>query len=147
MKVILAAIDFSEVTPVVVSAAETLSRAFDGCRVCLLHVAPPEPDFVGYEPGPQTVRDQLAEKFRDEHRRLHEIQKDLESKGVATTALLIQGPIAEKILEEIDRQKADLAVMGSHGHGALHQLLVGSVSEGVLRKSSCPVLVVPSRKG
>ncbi len=146
MNVLIAAVDFSCVTPNVVASAETLARAFDGCRICLLHVAPPDPDFVGYDPGPQTVRDQLAEKFRDEHRRIHEIRAELESRGLAVTALLIQGPTVNKILEEIERQQADLVVMGSHGHGALHQLLMGSVSEGVLRKSPCPVLVVPSRE-
>ena len=36
--------------------------------------------------------------------------------------------------------------MGSHGHGAIYELLVGSVTEGVLRKARCPVLVVPSER-
>jgi len=34
-------------------------------------------------------------------------------------------------------------VMGSHGHGMLHHLLVGSVTEGVLKKATCPVTIVP----
>lgn len=33
--------------------------------------------------------------------------------------------------------------MGSHGHGGLHHLLMGSVAEGVLRKAHCPVMLVP----
>jgi len=37
-------------------------------------------------------------------------------------------------------------VMGSHGHGAVYNLLVGSVTAGVLKSAKCPVLVVPSKK-
>jgi nucleotide-binding universal stress UspA family protein len=37
--------------------------------------------------------------------------------------------------------------MGTHGHGALHNLLLGSVSEGVLRNASCSVVMVPGRCG
>ena len=35
-----------------------------------------------------------------------------------------------------------MIVVGSHGHGALYHLLLGSVSEGIIRKTTCPVLVV-----
>ena len=52
--------------------------------------------------------------------------------------------IGEKIREEITGINPELIIMGSHGHGLLRSLLVGSVAEGVLRKSPCPVLVVPS---
>ena len=53
----------------------------------------------------------------------------------------------EKALQEMVRLKADVVVMGSHGHSALRNVLVGSVTEGVLRKAGCPVLVVPRKKG
>jgi nucleotide-binding universal stress UspA family protein len=35
--------------------------------------------------------------------------------------------------------------MGSHGHGALFEFLVGSVTNGVLKSAKCPVLVVPAK--
>lgn len=120
-----------------------MARAFSA-ELCLLHVAAPDPTFVGYEAGPQTVRDAVAEEFREEHRQLHALKEPIEAQGVTVSSLCIQGPTIEKILEEAAARKADLIIVGSHGHGALHHLLVGSVSEGVLRKASCPVLVVPS---
>jgi nucleotide-binding universal stress UspA family protein len=36
-------------------------------------------------------------------------------------------------------------MLGSHGHGALFHLLIGSVSEGVIRQASCPVIIVPAK--
>ncbi|MDP6437587.1 MAG: universal stress protein [Gammaproteobacteria bacterium] len=37
----------------------------------------------------------------------------------------------------------DIVIVGSHGRGALRQLLVGSISEEVLRHAKCPVIVIP----
>jgi nucleotide-binding universal stress UspA family protein len=59
--------------------------------------------------------------------------------------MLVSGLPARKILGEADRLEATLIVMGSHGHGALFNLLMGTVCNGVLRKSRCPVVVVPAR--
>lgn len=113
----------------------------------VLHVAEPDPEFVGYEPGPQTVRDTVAQKFREEHRRLQEEAARLREEGVDATAILAQGPTVETILAEAARLGAAAIVMGAHTHGRVHELLLGSVSKGVLRKSARPVLVVPSHDG
>ena len=50
----------------------------------------------------------------------------------------------EVILDEANKLNIDLIVVGSHGHGAVYHLMVGSVSQGVLHQSTCPVLVVPT---
>jgi nucleotide-binding universal stress UspA family protein len=42
--------------------------------------------------------------------------------------------------------EVELIVLGSHGHGLLFDALVGSISAGVLRKSTLPVLIVPIRE-
>jgi nucleotide-binding universal stress UspA family protein len=49
-------------------------------------------------------------------------------------------------LKEAADLDIDLIVVGSHGHGAMYQLLVGSISEGVLRRSNRPVLVIPTHE-
>ena len=48
------------------------------------------------------------------------------------------------ILKETRKLGGNLVVVGSHGHGAAYDLLVGSISAEVIRKSPIPVLVVPS---
>ncbi len=145
MKTILVPVDFSDCAANVTETAASIARAFSA-RIILLHVAAPEPEFVGYEPGPQTVRDTVARELVEEHKLIHEMDRRLEASKLQVTSLVIQGYPVEKILDEAAKFNADLIVMGSHGHGALRNLLVGSVTEGVMRKSKCPVLVVPHRK-
>jgi nucleotide-binding universal stress UspA family protein len=145
MKIVLAPVDFSDVSGAVVQFAADVAKAFQ-TSLYLLHVAPPDPYFVGYEPGPQTVRDNVAQKIHQGQRRLQELEAEMKSKGYDVHALLVQGATTDKILQEAKRLEASMIVVGSHGHGALHTLLVGSVAEGLLRKSQCPVLIVPSTK-
>jgi nucleotide-binding universal stress UspA family protein len=142
MKRIIAAVDFSAISDDVIERAVSIARAFSA-QLVLLHVAAPDPDFVGYDAGPQSVRDQVARHLREEHRDLQSKAADLREAGIDATALLIQGPTADTILTEAKAHHADLIIMGSHGHGAMHRALMGSVSEGVLRKAPCPVMIIP----
>lgn len=146
MNTILALVDFSDVTDAVVEQAASMAKGLDA-EVVILHVAEPAPDFVGYEAGPQTVRDAVAGHLRDEHRSLRQLEEKVKAHGVVVTGLLVQGPTIEKCLSEASRLQPLLMVIGSHGHGLLRDLLVGSVTEGVMRKAACPVLVVPARPG
>ena len=137
------AVDFSDASLVVVEWAARLALALRA-ELTLVHVAEPDPDFVGYDAGPQAVRDAVAHAFRGEHRRIQELADGLRERGVAAKALLVQGPTVETLVAEARRERADFIVMGSHGRGALAKVLVGSVSEGVLRAGCCPVLLVPA---
>ena len=55
------------------------------------------------------------------------------------------GPTAQMILDAADHLQASHLVVGSHGHGGLHHLLVGSVAEEVVRRAKVPVVLVPVR--
>ncbi|MFQ5747681.1 MAG: universal stress protein [Gemmatimonadota bacterium] len=141
---VLVSVDFSEVSE---KQLEIVGRMYEdrSRKVYLLHVAEPDPDFVGFEAGPNVVRDQIAEVFHREHRQLQEMAERLRKRGADATALLVQGSIVETVLAEAERIGAALIVVGSHGHGATYDLLVGSVSQGIIRKAKVPVLVVPAR--
>ena len=142
MKIILAAVDFSHATDVVAATAADLTKALGG-TLHLLHVEAPDPEFVGYEPGPQHVRDQVAKSIARNRHEIVELRDRLQGQGIDVHCLVIQGPTIDKIIEEAQRLGADVIVAGSHGHGAMHHLVLGSVSEGLIRKAPCPVLVVP----
>ena len=143
MKTILVPVDFSDTTPGLIAAVKKLADAF-GSRVILLHVSEPEPDFVGFEPGPMAVRQMVARDLKAEHQKVEALKAGCGLPDVL--ALHIQGPAIEKILDEAAAHDADLIVMGSHGHGALYELLVGSVTSGVLQAAQRPVLVVPATR-
>ncbi len=124
---ILVAIDFSKVTDRMVDIVAAMPGK-DSAEVFLLHVAAPEPDFVGYEAGPEVVRDQVAAEFRREHERLQQLAEQLRGAGITTTAIMIRGSTVETIFEQARKRGAELLVIGSHGHGAVFDLLFGSVA-------------------
>ena len=139
---LLVAIDIPESSAVVIGAAKSLANKTDD-TIILLHVAAPDPDFVGYDVDPPVMRDAVAARFHEEHRLLQTLGKALRDDGLECAALLVQGPTVETILREAGKVSADLIVLGSHGKGILKRMALGSVSEGVLRQAIVPVLVVP----
>jgi nucleotide-binding universal stress UspA family protein len=139
---ILAAVDFSAVSDRVIEDAARLAAAFE-LPLTLVHVAAPDPEFVGYDAGPDTVRDSRAAELRDEHRRLQDAAAGCRQRGIDCHAVLIQGPTVEELLEAAERTSAEVIVVGSRGHGAVRRALVGSVSEGVIHGATCPVWLVP----
>ncbi|MDJ0556062.1 MAG: universal stress protein [Microcoleaceae cyanobacterium MO_207.B10] len=143
MKNIVVAIDFSEITPAIITQAETLAQAFKS-KVWLIHIAEPEPDFVGFKTGPQSKREHWAEEFRHEHQQIQDVAEQLRQKGFDAVALLLQGATVETILTEAKKLAADLIIVGSHGRSGIEKLFVGSVSEGILKDAHCPVLVIPA---
>jgi len=145
MKTILVPVDFSPVTLSVLAAAEDLARGL-GAHLYLIHVAAPEPDFIGLDVGPQHVRDWRAVQLREEHRDVQRMALELEERGTDVTPLLIQGPTVETILSQADKLDADMIILGSHGGSRLLDALVGSVSKGVLQRANRPVLIIPARR-
>lgn len=140
---LLVALDFSAVAE---DQLEIVGRlASPNREIYLLHVAEPEPSFVGYEAGPEVVRHDVAVEFKREHEQLHEFADRLREAGHDVQALMVQGPTVQTILKQAEKLDAEVIVVGSHGRGKLFDLVVGSVSAGVIRKSKVPVLVVPSR--
>ena len=142
---ILVCVDLSESTEIIVNKVEELAKSLSA-QVWLLHNAEPAPDVVEFKADPLAARESLARKFHIEHRQIQDLADRMRKAGIDTTALLVHGSTVEAILQEASDVEADLIVVGSHGRGAMYQLLVGSVSEGILHKSPLPVLVIPTHK-
>ena len=142
---LLVALDLSESTKTIVDKVEEITRECPA-KVWILHNALPEPDVLEFKTNPIGAREDLAKKFHNEHREIQEIGNRLRKAGLDATALLVHGATVETILQEASDLDVDMIVVGTHGRGAMYQLLMGSVSEGILHKARYPVLVIPTHK-
>lgn len=113
-----------------------------GSTLYLLHVVP-EPDaqfwktyIYEVDDVDQQAKDAIDAKIRETY--LPRLPK-----GVDFQVRMAIGRDYLKILEFARDEEVDLIVLGRHGHSALENVLFGNVTEKVVRKATCPVLVVP----
>lgn len=145
MKNILVAVDFDGQTQKLIDYASAMAEKF-GARLWIVHIAAPDPDFVGYEPGPQYIRDIRAEDLRDEHVFLQKEAERLRGKGMATEALLVQGSTVDSILDEAKRLEIDLLIVGSHEHSFLYNAFAENTAMELFKKCKIPMLTLPLRQ-
>ncbi|WP_295182138.1 universal stress protein [uncultured Christiangramia sp.] len=141
-KNIMVAVDFNDSIGELMIFADSLAEKYEA-KLWVLHVADPEPDFVGYEPGPQYIRDLQAEEYREEHRSLQQVCDSFISKELERDALLIQGSTVSTVLEEAKKLNVDLLIVGTHKHSFLYNLLNESVSMELIKKAEIPMLTIP----
>ena len=161
MKRILVPIDVSDATPRVIDLARQLAKALDA-EIHLVHVkelsAAAAPGALGYGlagmpelapmsgvpvPGLDPMPHPIAET-EDQKSKVAQWQKEIAQDGIKVTLHEPTGAVADEILDQADAVEPDLIVMGTHGHGAMYHLLVGSATKGVLRHATRPILIVPA---
>ena len=142
MKNILVSIDFNNNEKILIDKAIEMAKAFDS-KIWLLHVAAPEPEFIGFGVGPQYIRDSRAEELRKEHRLLSDYTDLIRLENQECEGLLINGATIEMILEEARKLAIDLIIIGHHDHNIMYKAFFGSVASGVIKKANIPVLIVP----
>ena len=86
----------------------------------------------------------VVDQYYDEEstKILQPVQDFLKSRGVEVQSISKVGPIADTIIKEAQDGKFDMIAMGTHGHGALGRLVMGSVSSQVLAGCTIPVLLI-----
>lgn len=145
MKTILAPVDFSSATEAVVAEASALARAVNG-KVVLLTVIQPPAAVADYAPLLQDIAEITAAGEKAAAAKLAKLQEKLQAESVSSEHVQVVGAPVHHIISEAERVDADYIVMGSHGHTALYELLVGSTTHGVLKRATCPVVIVPASK-
>ena len=148
---ILVAVDLKTGTDQLLTEVRRYGRAFNAI-VDVIHVAPPDPDFVGYLKIDQVdkptqedlIRDEVAKGLRTQHDQVLAIGANLQAGGVRLRqALAVQGPILGTILDHARKLDSNLLMLGSHHHSALYRLWYGDMAADAAKQPHCALLVVP----
>ena len=91
----------------------------------------------------QTLRGPQAGAFAERIESAETVTSDLEAAGIETVGNVLRGEPLEVIKNAIDDTGADIVVMPSHTRTGLKRVLLGSVTEKVVRISPVPVVTVP----
>jgi nucleotide-binding universal stress UspA family protein len=150
---ILLPLDGSELGQYAIEAA--IQAAAPHATVHILSVVTERPEvvfsgYLTYAAGgtSETIRspqEVIADIVRARKEYLDDIRAPLERAGLQVKTTVEMGEAVSSIIEAID-EKIDLIVMATHGRTGLNRLLLGSVAEGVLHQSTCPVLLVTKRR-
>lgn len=134
---ILCGSDFSEPSRRALQIADRLRATFGG-SLSVIHVG--DPLLVQAAAASRSVADVQAETERDLRAF---VEETLGAAGASVTTLVAVGNAAAEIIDSARTSGADLIVVATHGRGGFERLMLGSVTEKVLRKAACPVLTVP----
>ena len=141
LKNILVATDFSEPSTVALDYGRDLARTY-GATLHVLHIVP---DVVlAYNPEIGFAAPLLEEDLATvAHRDLDSLITDDDRRTLTVVAeVRSHANPAAGIVAYAAGEPIDLIIVGTHGRGAVKQLLVGSVAERVVRTAPCPVLAV-----
>ena len=140
---ILCPIDFSDCSRRALDHAVAIANWYDS-TITLEHVSPIVP-LAAYAPGSGVVpsanlspaeREALLTSMR-------QFAAAEASPDIRFDYILGEGGTAAQVLNAADTLASDLIVIGTHGRSGFERLMLGSVTEKVLRKATCPVLSVP----
>ena len=154
IQTILYATDLSPHSPRVFRYAMSLAQQYEA-KIVIVHAMEPLSPFAksmvdlyvskeqseklhadAIEKMKETIRERLEVFCKDE------LCTDPEGRDRVADILILEGRPPEVILQEIARRKPDLVVMGSHGHTAVGEILLGTTAHRVMQRSPVPVLLV-----
>jgi nucleotide-binding universal stress UspA family protein len=138
---ILCPIDFSEFSARAYDYAQSLAWHYQA-KLFLNHVVDfGFPPYEYYTPAID-LNEVVGKTCADARVQLLELAKSHTRNGVQPECFVQEGAVTDSILSFAEAQRVDLIVMGTHGLKGLDRVTLGSVTEKVLRKAPCPVLVV-----
>lgn len=114
-----------------------------GASIYLLNVVEPRPMAVDISLNYVPLEGDLEDAAKDD---LEVLLKELQGAGFKAECGVEIGSPADVILDKLDELDVNLVIMGSHGKKGLSRLIMGSVAETVVRKASCPVLIVKDQE-
>ena len=144
MRNLLVSVDLSELSGAVVERAACIAQS-SVSKLWLMHVAPPTKSSVPFNLDRDILRTQIAKQLRLQRGQLQALANQLRRERIHVVTRFVSGTVSTTILAEAERIRAELIIMGSHGHGNVYHALFGGVGQKVMRKATCPVMLVPPR--
>jgi nucleotide-binding universal stress UspA family protein len=139
---ILCPVDFSECATKAYDYAYSLAQHYES-KLYVEHVVEVLTAAYPYYNFPDVAGNSIYWDLNEgAEKRLQEMVKQRSFDGLRAEVVVHKGFVPDSILSFADDQQADLIVMGTHGRRGLDRLVMGSVTESVLRKAHCPVLAV-----
>lgn len=134
--------DFGDKTEQLVDGAIKFAKEING-KIHLIHVAPTDIGFAIGDMGFQYFPEVEENEIREELVQLNRLEQRIISHDVECEHLLKQGIAKDIILEYAKSKNASYIVMGSHGRSGIYDVFVGSLTKGLTKSSTIPVLVLP----
>ena len=150
---ILVPLDGSEHSLKALTVAIEIAKKFGG-KISLVHiysvaVSPiiaPEPSTLTPPMLPMMTPEEISKAVEATRKASMNILTDgkqkAEAEGVQVETVLKEGHIVQEIIKTAKEGKFDLIVIGARGISKIRELLLGSVTDGVIHHASCPVLVI-----
>jgi nucleotide-binding universal stress UspA family protein len=136
---LLVPVDGSENSLRALEEAIFLSKKLDA-QITALHVMEKAPTVYIH---PQKELEELLKNYRKESERILERCQEIgKSNGIELNAAISEGDVASKIIQYAEKGRFDMIVMGHRGSGKFKEMVLGSVSEKVLHRTKCSVLIV-----
>ena len=147
IKKILVTIDGSESSKKATEYAIRLAKKYDA-QLIILYVLYSELGFAYSNllgvTTPKAIQDVLETQKNEVQKWFDEVKNKLKTSNISVTDKIIisASSIVGEIVAFADKEKIDLIILGTRGRTGFKKLLLGSVAEGVVTHSSCPVMVV-----
>lgn len=142
---ILVAIDGSDSSLRAMAMAAEMAKKFDAKLVAISVASLPEYTLMDYYRGGTSpaVTELMRKAAEDQaHIALEKAQEVAKRHGVAVETVMDFGPVKETLLHAVTKYYPDLLVVGNRGLSGFKRLLLGSVSEAMVRYADCPVFVM-----
>jgi nucleotide-binding universal stress UspA family protein len=145
LRVILVAIDFSDISDIVMEYAQSLATAWRASLV-VVHVVHDLSYFTGIYVT-DTPLPELQQRLEAEAReRLEAICQTALDRDTAYEALVVTGRPVVEIQRLLRQHDADCLVMGAHSIDKPEHQLFGSTAQRLLHQTACPVFLIPPHK-
>jgi nucleotide-binding universal stress UspA family protein len=136
---LLVPVDGSENSLRALEEAIFLSKKIDA-QITALHVMEKAPTVYIH---PQKELEELLKNYRKESERiLEKCQQIGKNNRIELNMAVREGDVASKIIQYAEKGRFDMVVMGHRGSGKFKEMVLGSVSEKVLHRTECSVLIV-----